>query len=152
MKKFLSLLLVFCMLLATTSVFADVNGRSIVIDGEVVPIPEDMGAICERDNRTFVPIRFLMENFGYEVVYEPTQQNATITDPVTKISYFMMAGRDDMFKLSLAETKTVKMDTTVFINNEEGRMYVPIRYIAELIGYKVDWDEATDTVVLTSQK
>lgn len=151
MKKFLVMVLVFCMLAGTTSVFADVANRQIVIDGEVVAIPEEMGTICERDDRTFVPIRFLMENFGHIVVYEPSQQSATITDPETKISYFMMAGRNDLFMLSLGETKTVKMDTKVFINNEEGRMYVPLRYIAEIIGYKVDWDAETDTVVLTSQ-
>ena len=30
-----------------------------------------------------------------------------------------------------------------------GRMYVPIRFLAEAIGYNVGWDEATQTVTLT---
>ena len=43
----------------------------------------------------------------------------------------------------------IQMDTTPILNNQEGRTYVPIRFIAEAMKYQVGWDEATQTVTLT---
>ena len=40
------------------------------------------------------------------------------------------------------------MDTAAFIDEEEGRTYVPVRFLAEAMGYTVGWDEATQTVSL----
>ena len=40
------------------------------------------------------------------------------------------------------------MDTAAFIDATEGRTYVPIRYLAEALGYNVGWDETTQTVTL----
>lgn len=43
------------------------------------------------------------------------------------------------------------MDTNVFIDDSEGRMYIPIRFFAQAMGYTVGWDEATETVRLDRQ-
>ena len=41
------------------------------------------------------------------------------------------------------------MDTKAYIDDAESRFYLPIRFLAEAIGYNVGWDEATETVSLT---
>lgn len=147
MKKFLLITLVCCLIVTPLSAFA--VAENIIIDGETITIPAEMGKVCEVDDRTFVPVRFVTEYLGCTVVYQEEQQSATITDPKSEIYYFMMAGDDRLFVLPGA---VVLMDTKVFINNEEGRMYVPVRFLAEALGYTVDWDDATQTVTLTSAK
>ncbi len=145
MKKFLSLAVVCCMLMCSMSAFA--VAENIIIDGETITIPAEMGKVVEKDDRTFVPVRFVTEYLGCVVNYQDEQQSATITNPATGISYFMLAGDNRLFVLP---GNGIVMDTTVFINNEEGRMYVPVRFLAEALGYTVDWEEATQTVTLTS--
>lgn len=44
----------------------------------------------------------------------------------------------------------VNMDVAPFI--KDGRTMLPLRYIAEALGFKVDWDRATRTVTLTDKE
>ena len=148
MKKFIVMTLLCCLLMSSVIAFA--AAENIIIDGTTVTIPAEMGKICEKDDRTFVPVRFVMEYLNCYVNYTDYQQSATITNPETGISYFMMANSNELFELSTFSGRAIVMDTKVFINNDEARMYVPVRFLAEAIGYKVDWDEATQTVTLTS--
>lgn len=148
MRKLVIMTLVCCILMSSVSAFA--LAENIIIDGTAVTIPEGMGKICEKDDRTFVPVRFLMEHLGCYVNYTEQQQGATITNPATGLSYYMMANSNEIFELSSLSGRAIIMDTNIFINNDEGRMYVPIRYIAQAMGYTVGWDEATQTVTLTS--
>lgn len=45
--------------------------------------------------------------------------------------------------------KYIEMDVVPFIENE--RTFVPLRFVAENLGYKVDWDEPTQTVTITER-
>ena len=148
MKKLFAMTLVCCILMSSVSAFA--VAENIIINGTTVTIPAEMGKVCERDDRTFVPVRFIMEYLNCYVNYTDYQQGATITNPATGISYYMMANSNEIFELSAFSGRAITMDTKVFINNDEGRMYVPVRYLAEAIGYTVDWEDATKTVTLTS--
>lgn len=159
MKKFISLAIVCCILLCSFSAFA--TAESIIINGETVSIPADMGRIREMDDRTFVPIRFVVEYLGCVVNYQETvytedgvdtlRRTATITDPSTGISYFVTAGDNKFFTLTMTGASVITMDTNAFIDDDEGRMYIPVRFLAEALGYTVDWDEETQTVILNKQ-
>lgn len=148
MKKTLLLALVLCIVCSSMSAFA--VAENIIIDGVTVDIPAEMGTVCEKDDRTFVPVRFVTEYLGCLVQYNDAQRSATITDPAKNISYFLMENDNMLYVLSLTKGYAIKMDTKVFINHEEGRMYLPVRFLAEAIGYTVGWEEATQTVTLTS--
>lgn len=131
--------------------------ETIVINGSAAEIPPEMGSIQERDNRTFVPVRFIMENLGCSVVYDDVTHTAVITSS-TK-TYLIQEGNPILFVLpSLYETEEKQMDTSAYIESsvidgvEYGRMYIPIRFLAEAIGYTVGWDEETQTVTLTIAK
>ena len=150
MKKILLMTVVCCMLLSSLSAFA--AAENIIIDGTNVTIPAEMGKVVEKDDRTFVPVRFVTEYLGCVVNYQPEQYSATITNPATGTSYFLMSGDNKIYVLpSQGSAPIVMMDTKSFINNDEGRMYVPVRFLAEALGYTVDWEEATQTVILTSK-
>ena len=155
MKKIISLTIVACILLRSLSVFA--VAEKIVINGEVINIPSDMGTVCEKDDRTFVPIRFVSEYLGCTVNYQETthtsdsksevKATATITNADKSLSYFVTVGDNLLYTIG-SSINIIEMDTKVFVNNDEGRMYVPVRFFAEALGYTVGWDEATQTVTL----
>lgn len=150
MKKTLVIALVLCLVLSSMSAFA--VAENIIIDGTTVTIPADMGTVREKDDRTFVPVRFVTEYLGCTVQYVDSQHSATITNPKTNISYFLMENDKMLYVLSPVSGYAIEMDTRSFIDNSEGRMYIPVRFLAEAIGYTVGWDEATQTVSLTAAK
>ena len=64
----------------------------------------------------------------------------------------MQVGSELLFyKDAQNNEKKVTMDVTPFLNMSEGRTYIPIRFIAEAMGYDVGWDGATETVTLTKK-
>ncbi len=147
-KMFISALLIFTMLLPCTNVFA--VAQLITLDGETLEIPEAMGRIQARDGRTFVPVRFVCEYFDCDVSFNDVQRSATITDK-NNTSYLIMDGSNQMFVLpDFAIPTLYNMDTKTFIDTTDGRMYVPVRYLAEAMDYTVHWDKDTETVSIIS--
>jgi len=54
----------------------------------------------------------------------------------------------DTVEPSYADSEVIIMDTAAVI--KDGRTYAPVRYLAEFYGYKVTWDQKSNTVVLNS--
>lgn len=148
MKKWIATLLLISTLAASSVCFA--AAENIVINDENVTIPAEMGTVREYDDRTFVPVRFVTEYLGCTVNYSETDISATITD--TKgISYLITSGQPELYVLpNLGNGKLIKMDVLPFVDDNEGRMYIPVRFLAEAMNYTVDWDEATQTVILNA--
>lgn len=150
MKKIVSFVLATMMvIMGMTTAFAQYN---VAINGEVVEIPADMGEIKAHSNRTFVPVRFILENFGYKVEY--MQEDKQIMGTDGKGSLFMMQiGSPYLFFKTPenAETTKITMDVEPFVDYEMGRVYVPARFLVEEIGYKVDYDSATQTVIINEK-
>lgn len=146
MKKIISVLLVLCMAVSMTAFAANTE---IFINGEKAAITEGMGTIAEKDDRTFVPVRFLLEHFGYQVSWQENEQMVFGMGPDGEIFVMQVGSELLFFKDAENNEKKITMDTTPFLNTAEGRTYIPIRFIAEAIGYKVDWDGTTETVTLT---
>ncbi len=148
MKKIISLLLI-SILLCSSVVLAD--GSAIIIDNKEASIADGMGSVKNLSDRTFVPVRFMLEYFGYNVVWdEESQLVAGYSDEggffaLNIGSKTLFHGNED------GETKKTEMDVAAFIDEAEGRTYVPLRFLAEAFGFLVDYDEATDTVKITSQ-
>ena len=156
LKSLISVLAAGSLLLSGTSAFA--AAENIIINGQTAQIPADMGSIKELDDRTFVPIRFIMENLGCQVDFIDDTKMAVISS--ISCTYLIQEGNQTLFVLpdQYEKTENIPMDTAAFIEEVEldgqtyGRMYVPIRFLAQAIGYEVGWDEATQTVTLTMAK
>ena len=100
------------------------------------------------NNRTMVPIRFIAEAFGAEVKFIPHPTNEVqinykdkfiihlwLNNPIARIEYPPN---------SKLKTKNVQLDTTpILVNN---RVLVPIRFIGETFGAKVDWNSKEQIV------
>ena len=150
MKKQISILVLCLIVFSSLSVFA--AAESIIINGQEAVIPSNMGSIKEMDDRTFVPVRFVMENLGCNVQYLEEDRTAVISS--IACTYIIQEGNNTLYVLpdQYTETQNIVMDTAAFIDEAESRMYVPIRFLAEAIGYDVGWNEETQTVTLDIKK
>ncbi len=110
-----------------------INDKTIVTD--TAPVLEN--------NRTLVPLRVISENLDASVNWNENTQTVTITKD----------GKN--FYLTIGD-KTIRGDGNIpiteidvpakLINN---RTMVPVRAVATILGADVDWDESTQSVIIT---
>ena len=104
----------------------------ITRNGEEIPFRVEKPFIDD-SNRTQVPLRVIMEHLGCNVVYDDTEK--TVEAAKLGICITLKIGSEDM----VVNGEVIKMDTTAQIVDD--RTYIPIRYIAEPLGYNVIWQE-----------
>ncbi len=107
------------------NVYATVNEESVMLDQHPVT----------RNDRTLVPLRFLGESLGAEVVWE--EQTKTVTYITEEVEIMLQIGSD----IGLVNGIAVKLDAAPQIIN--GRTMVPLRFISETLGYEVIWEKET---------
>ena len=115
---------------------------SVKVDGKLVGFPDQPPYIDEND-RTMVPVRSPMEAMGCKVEWNDKTRQATITK----------AGNTAVFTIG-SNTYTVNgakktMDTQAVITGD--RTAFPIRFAAEAMGARVEWDASTYTVNIYTQ-
>lgn len=92
-------------------------------------------------DRTMLPARFVAEKLGATVEWNEEKQEVTVkSDDVTIV---ITIGAET----ALVNDKEVKLDSPAFIEND--RTYTPIRFISESLGATVNWNGATEQVVIT---
>lgn len=131
-KKAAFSLLIVSVLMAG-GVFAD-SEPSIKISGEEIVFNSQLGyPFVDENGRTQVPLRIVMDKIGA----------TTSWDPVTKI---VTATKGDITVRVPIGTKTLYInglptynDTRALIH--DGRTFLPVRKVLELLGYDVTWDE-----------
>lgn len=108
----------------------------------------DVAPFIDANNRTMVPIRFVANALGVSdqnITYNNASTTATISGSSNVVN--IKTGS----KVLVCSTGNINMDTTAV--NSNGRLYVPVRFIANALGAEVSWDPATKTVaVFTSSK
>lgn len=146
LKALLALLSALTLVFSSVQSFAAAN--VIKIDGTEAVIPDGMGEIRERDDRTFVPLRFVSEFLKYTVWYDDASKTAYVSSDEKLIC--VQNGNSVLFSVSKStgESTSMQMDTAAYIDEAEGRTYLPIRFLAEAMNYTVGWDEASKTVTL----
>ena len=148
MKRLIGIIAAVCMM-CSFSQAAFAAAQSIVINGVVQEIPEDMGEIIEQDDRTFVPLRFVSEKMNKTVKYDENLKGAYVMDKSDL--YIIQEGKTFISKIeNFGNTTITQMDVATFTKQYDigGRMYIPIRFMAEAFGYVVGWDEETQTVTI----
>lgn len=116
------------------------NEINVLLNGEKVEF--DQSPIIQ-NGRTLVPIRAVVEKMGGSVEWEELT-------------------RTTVLKFG-ANTVELKIDSTVAYLNEQkkmldaapqiinGRTLMPIRFVAESFGFYVDWNVASQSVIIASQ-
>ena len=113
---------------------AQINDQSVTMSAPALEV----------GGRTLVPLRFISEAFGCDVQWNGDLNTATVTlvnqiieVPVGK-NYAVINGE--------------KMDVLVPAQLINDRTYVPLRFISENLGAKVDFDASTNAISISLKK
>ncbi|HON82638.1 MAG TPA: stalk domain-containing protein [Caldisericia bacterium] len=115
-----------------------INNKEIYIDPDnikVVPFIIPPG-------RTVVPIRFISETFGAKVDWEGDTKTVRIYLESKNIRITLQVDN----KIARLNDKVVTLDAAPLI--KEGRTFVPLRFISEAFGAKVDWFSSEKKIVI----
>ncbi len=104
-------------------------------------IASDVAPYIDSHNRTMVPIRFVAEALGSEVGWDQDIKGVSVKRRENAV--YLWVGRQNY----TVNGKTKTMDTVPVIL-PPGRTMVPVRFVAEALGCRVDWDSRTRTVII----
>jgi len=144
MKKivlFITVSVIMLMAFTTTS-FAQLPLR-VVVNGNRVNFP-DAEPFIDDNGRTQVPVRFVSEALGAEVSWEGSTKTVTISQGDKEIK--IVIGKKDY---TINGEKNL-MDTEALL--KEDRTFVPVRFVSEGLGARVEWDSAVRTVYIDTRE
>ncbi len=87
--------------------------------------------------------------FGSSVTNKTTTTPQPQTSVKIKLQSKLVIGSKEMIKAVDGVEQKVMMDIAPFIDSN--RTMLPIRFVAEALGFKVEWDEPSRTVILTDK-
>lgn len=123
----------------TTTVWMQLNSKMLKINDKTTNM--DTTPMLWK-NTTYIPLRFLSEGIGATVKWDKKAQQVTVR-----------AGNDTLkfwVNNNVMEVNGMKKNVgaTVFVN-KDGRTQVPLRFIAELLGWDVKWAQKDGSITLT---
>ena len=95
-----------------------------------------------QNNRTLVPLRFIMETFGADVTWNGDLQIVIITH---KMHTIQLQIGSSLAWIDGSDVKTLEAPPII----QNGRTLVPLRFIMETFGATVDWEKETKTITIT---
>jgi len=112
---------------------------SVVLDG--APLLLDVPPI-QIEGRILVPLRGIFERLGAKVLFDAEAQTVTATRQAVTI----------ILRLGSREARVGDRIVTLDVPPLalRGRTFVPLRFVSEALGARVDWDERTRTVLIYS--
>lgn len=142
-KQMFAVIMVGLLILALIA-FPKQNETHLYIDGVKVTFTDAVPKLI--NNRTMVPIRIISENMGYDVdwskdTWSEGKQLVWISKGNTKVELEMNKSTALVNGVSVPIDKLDNgtiVDTKPFVEN--GRTFVPIRFISQTMGAKVDWE------------
>ena len=147
MKKWLSLLISVLLICIPVGVMAE-GPNKILINGNLAEIPENMGSIKAYSDRTFVPVRFVLEYFDYSVNWDDKEKLVLGRNEAGNVFVMQIGSPLLVVKYKNEQPKNIVMDVEPILSYEEGRTYIPIRFLAQALGYNVGYYDLTGTVML----
>ena len=95
-----------------------------------------------KNNRTYVPIRFITESLGASVEWNDATQEVTIRSEEAIIVLTIGS------RAILVDGVRYNLDTEPELVN--GRTMLPIRFVAEYLNCEVNWDDSTQSVIINA--
>ncbi len=120
--------------------------------GETYTVTSDVAPFIKSDI-TFIPLRVLLEQMGAEIGWDGEKQEITIVkeDGKGKISITMRIWDDRVF---VSDGDPNKYDTVRYTliappRIYDGRTFIPLRFVSENLGYKVEWNGETREITIS---
>lgn len=153
MKKIIALALSLMILLSTICV----NAAQIYYDdewhtynGNIFTLTVDGKKInCEVppivfDDYSVVPARDVFESMGAKVSWEASSQLVTVKYDKVKIELNI--------NNTTVKVNGIKRTAPIPPKLINGKTMIPVRFVAETLGFKVDFDSKTDTIIINTKK
>ncbi|MGM0380315.1 MAG: stalk domain-containing protein, partial [Bacillota bacterium] len=96
-----------------------------------------------KSGRTTVPVRAISEGFGAEVTWNSEDKIVGIKKGDMNIELPLDSNE------AYINGEKINLDSKSEIMNS--RTYVPLRFVSESLGLKVDWDSETETVIIEEE-
>ena len=113
----------------------------VFIDGRLIDFDVAPTII---NGRTMVPMRKIFEELGAEVNWDDSTK--TVTSIKDGVEVVLQIGNKEAYVNNELNTLDVE---PVIVGN---RTMIPLRFVAESLGCKVDWNNDTRTVSITTDK
>lgn len=113
---------------------------TVKLNGEVLLFEQNPVIVGER---TVVPLRAIFEALGASVSWNDSTQTVTAVKGDHNISMTINNPNAEV------NGKTVTLDQAPILVN--GHTMVPVRFVSEALGCKVDWDASLNQVVITTE-
>lgn len=128
-----------------TPVATDIEPRiDIKLDGVRLPTPIDP---IKYHDRTMVPFRAIGEALGLDIQWDAATQTVTATSVGKEVR--LQVGN----QTALVNDQPMALDAEPILltNGTDSRVLIPVRFLSEQFGAGVQWEESTQTVLITSQ-
>ncbi|MCY9661825.1 copper amine oxidase N-terminal domain-containing protein [Paenibacillus chondroitinus] len=122
---------------STMKIWLKIGSSNIMIDDKSTMM--DTAPFMWEGN-TYVPLRFLAEGIGANVTWDQASQTAWVKAGNDTLTFWV--GKDDM------EVNGMKKEIGAPVVLKDGRTQVPLRFITELLGWDVKWNEADGSITL----
>lgn len=139
----------FVFILVTSAIFFSMNTQAaadskldivkLMIEGSYQE-PEVPARIT--NGRTFVPLRFIVENMGANVHWDSKTSGIEIIKGGSKLKLTL-----DSKQINVNGKETA-MDIAPYVDS--GRTLVPVRFVSEYLGYRVGWESNERFVILSN--
>ena len=122
------------------SIHIPINSKIVFVSGQEITL-ESPPAYVDSNSTTMVPLRFISDIIGAKVEWIPETKEIVITQESKEIklqinSYVALV---NLMEETLTSPPQIK----------EERAFVPLKFIAQTLGFNSDWIATTKTVVLT---
>lgn len=139
MKKFIKALTVTAVFLSLCILNVYADGIKVIIDNKEINFDTEP---VMRNDRVMVPLRQTFEALGAAVTWDENTLCAAAEKDGITVS--VQSGSDCL----TVNQKTVKMDCPVIEISD--RILISVRYAAEAFGYTVNWNEDTNSAVIST--
>ena len=142
MKRFLLSIMLLCFVLSITAFAAELQYTALYVGSNKAFVNDVEKQIDEQNNdvavfvendRSYVPVRFISENYGGDVEWIPETQTVNITFEDRTIS--LTIGKPEI----MINGEVTKLDVAPIVRND--RTYLPLRACTEAIGKEVFYSE-----------
>ena len=129
-----------CAAKSSNTAVLQIGNKVIYINGNKSEL--DVAPIIQ-DDRTLLPLRAVVEGLGGSVAWDE-ETNTAVLAKGEKVIFITIGS-----KTAFVNTAKHTLDTEPIIIDE--RTMLPIRFVAENLGFAVTWNESTSEIIITEE-
>lgn len=133
--------------ISITKIVLQIGKPDMFVNGKVIPIDSESKITpMIESGRTLIPIRAVVESLGGYVSWDKIEKKIALLLDKNKVE--MWVGKNTAL-VNGKETYIDSSNPNIMPKIVSGRTFVPLRFVAESLGAQVEWDEKTQTIIIT---